>query len=93
MQEGAAGIDRGSDNAMAFPGTATAAGIVSFPEIKAMEPTTNVSLEAWLRFTKTAEDYTAAVAYGSDRGNAPFDIFFQAGGTIVAQFNTTGGDA
>jgi outer membrane protein assembly factor BamB len=90
--ESQTGLIAGSDTAMTFPGTAAAAGIVSFPEIKAMEPTTNVSLEAWLRFTKVPKTYTAAVAYGSDRGDAPFDLFFQAGGTIVAQFNTTGGD-
>jgi outer membrane protein assembly factor BamB len=92
VQENAAGLIAGSDAAMVLPGTASTAGIVSFSEIKAMEPATNVSLEAWLRFTKTPKIYTAAVAYGSDRGNAPFDIFFQANGTIVAQFNTTGGD-
>jgi outer membrane protein assembly factor BamB len=92
VQESAAGLIAGIDTAMAFPGTATAAGIVSFPEVKAMEPTTNVSLETWLQFTKLPKTYTAAVAYGSDRGNAPFDLFFQANGTIVAQFNTTGGD-
>jgi Concanavalin A-like lectin/glucanases superfamily/PQQ-like domain len=92
VQESATGLIAGSDTAMALPGTATAAGIVSFPEIKAMEPTTNVSLEVWLQFSKVPKIYTAAVAYGSDRGNAPFDIFFQSGGTIVAQFNTTGGD-
>jgi outer membrane protein assembly factor BamB len=92
VQESATGLIVGSDTAMALPGTATAAGIVSFPEIKAMEPTTNVSLEAWLQFSKVPKIYTAAVAYGSDRGDAPFDIFFQSGGTIVAQFNTTGGE-
>ena len=92
VQESATGLIAGSDTAMALPGTATAAGIVSFPEIKAMEPTTNVSLEVWLQFSKVPKIYTAAVAYGSDRGNAPFDIFFQSGGTIVAQYNTTGGD-
>ncbi|HEY6486458.1 MAG TPA: LamG-like jellyroll fold domain-containing protein [Candidatus Cybelea sp.] len=91
VQESATGLIAGSDNAMALPGTATAAGIVSFPEIKAMEPATNASLEAWLRFTKVPKIYTVAVAYGSDRGDAPFDLFFRSGGTIVAQFNTTGG--
>jgi outer membrane protein assembly factor BamB len=91
VQESTPGLIAGSDTAMVFPGTATAAGIVSFPEIKAMEPTTNVSLETWLQFAKVPKVYTAAVAYGSDRGNAPFDLFFQSGGTVVAQFNTTAG--
>ncbi len=91
VQQSAAGLIGGSDTAMAFPGTATAAGIVSFPEVKAMEPATNVSLETWLRFTKVPKTYTVAVAYGSDRAYAPYDLFFQAGGTIVAQFFTTAG--
>jgi outer membrane protein assembly factor BamB len=91
VQENAAGLIAGSDNAMVLPGTATLAGIVSFPEIQAMEPTTKVSLEAWLRFANVPKTYTVAVAYGSDRGYAPFDLFFRSGGTLVAQFNTTGG--
>ncbi|MGA9272266.1 MAG: LamG-like jellyroll fold domain-containing protein [Candidatus Cybelea sp.] len=91
VQQGVTGLIGGSDTAMAFPGTATTAGIVSFPEIKAMEATTNVSLETWLQFAKTPKTYTVAVAYGSDRAYAPYDLFFSAGGTIVAQFYTTAG--
>jgi outer membrane protein assembly factor BamB len=91
VRENAGGLIVGVDNAMVLPGTATLAGIVSFPEIKAMEPATRVSLEAWLRFTTLPKTYAVAVAYGSDRGYAPFDLFFRSGGTIVAQFNTTGG--
>ncbi|MGC1380780.1 MAG: hypothetical protein WA814_07125, partial [Candidatus Baltobacteraceae bacterium] len=91
VQESVAGLIGGSDTAMAFPGTATAAGIVSFPEIKAMESATNVSLETWLRFTKVPKIYTVAVAYGSDRSYAPYDLFFRSGGSIVAQFYTTAG--
>ena len=56
-----------------------------------MEPTTKVSLEAWLQFTSVPKTYAVAVAYGSDRSYAPFDLFFRSGGTIVAQFYTTGG--
>ncbi|MGC1379870.1 MAG: LamG-like jellyroll fold domain-containing protein, partial [Candidatus Baltobacteraceae bacterium] len=35
--------------------------------------------------------YTVAVAYGSDRSYAPYDLFFRSGGSIVAQFYTTAG--
>ncbi len=91
VQESVAGLIVGSDTAMTFPGTGTAAGIVGFPEIKAMEATTNVSLEAWLQFAKVPKIYTVAVAYGSDRVYAPYDLFFTSGGTIVAQFYTTAG--
>lgn len=91
VQEGVAGLIAGSDTAMTFPGIATAAGIVSTPQITAMQPATNVSLETWLRFKTVPKIYTAAVAYGSDRGEAPYDLYFQSGGIIVAQFNTTGG--
>ena len=56
-----------------------------------MEATTNVSLEAWLQFAKVPKIYTVAVAYGSDRAYAPYDLFFSSGGTIVAQFYTTAG--
>lgn len=92
LKEGAPGLISGSDTAMTLPGTATAAGVVSFPEIKAMEPTTNVSIETWLQFASVPKTYTVAVAYGSDRAYAPYDLFFSTGGTIVAQFYTTAGD-
>jgi len=44
VRDNAGGLITGIDNAMVLPGTATLAGIVSFPEIKAMEPTTKISL-------------------------------------------------
>jgi outer membrane protein assembly factor BamB len=91
VQENQTGLIAGSDMAMTFPGATTTAGVVSFPELKVMEPATNVSLEAWLRFTAIPKTYTTAVAYGSDRGYAPYSLFFRTGGTIVAQFYTTSG--
>jgi outer membrane protein assembly factor BamB len=91
LQEGAAGLIAGGDTAMTFPGSTTTAGVVSFSEIAAMEPKSNVSLEAWLEFTAAPKIYTTLVAYGSDRGYAPYSLFFHAGGAIVAQFYTTAG--
>ncbi len=86
VTEGVAGLIAGSDTAMSFPGGTTSAGIVSVPEVKAMEAVTKVSLEAWLRFSTIPKTYTTAVAYGSDRAYAPYSLFFRAGGQIVAQF-------
>lgn len=91
VQEGAAGLITGGDTAMTFPGSTTTAGVVSFPEIAAMEPKSNVSLEAWLEFAAVPKTYTTLVAYGSDRAYAPYSLFFHAGGAIVAQFYTTAG--
>ncbi len=91
VTENVPGLLTGADTAMTFPGGTTSTGVVSFPEVKAMEPATNVSLETWLRFTTVPKIYTTAVAYGSDRADAPYSLFFRAGGTIVAQFYTSTG--
>ena len=91
VTENVPGLLTGADTAMTFPGGTTSTGVVNFPEVKAMEPTTNVSLETWLRFTTVPKIYTTAVAYGSDRADAPYSLFFRAGGTIVAQFYTSTG--
>ena len=75
-----------SDTAMTFPGTSGASGVVSIPANAAFQPLTNVSLEAWLRFTSIPSAYTVAVAYGTDSFYAPYALFFRANGQLVAQF-------
>ncbi len=91
VQTGVAGLIAGGDTAMTFPGLTTTAGVISFPEVAALEPKSNVSLEAWLEFTTVPKIYTTAVAYGSDRAYAPYSLFFRASGSLVAQFYTTAG--
>lgn len=75
-----------SDTAMSFPGIASDAGIVSFPQNTALQPGSAVTLESWLRFATTPPLYTVVVAYGTDSFYAPYDLFFRSGGTLVAQF-------
>lgn len=90
--EGAAGLLTGStDTAMSFPGTATTAGTVTFAQNAALQPSSSVSLEAWFRFAATPATYSVVVAYGSDRAYAPYDLFFRANATLVAQFYTSAG--
>jgi outer membrane protein assembly factor BamB len=89
--QGVAGLTADGDTAMTFPGLTTTAGVVSFPEVAAMEPKSNVSLEAWLKFAAVPKTYTTLLAYGSDRGYAPYSLFFRQNGAIVAQFYTTAG--
>ncbi len=91
VQKGAAGLIAGGDTAMTFPGFKTKAGVVSFPEVAALEPKSNVSLEAWLEFTAVPRTYATVAAYGSDVSYAPYSLFFRAKGAIVAQFYTTAG--
>lgn len=91
VQQGVAGLTADGDTAMKFPGLTTTAGVVSFPEVAALEAKSNVSLEAWLKFATVPKTYTTAVAYGSDRGYAPYSLFFRTNGSMVAQFYTTAG--
>ncbi len=81
-----------SDTAMAFPGgSATSAAIVTVPKNTKLQPASAVSVEAWIRFASVPTTYAAAVSYGSDGLYAPYDLFFRAGGALVAQFYTTAG--
>ncbi len=77
--------------AMSFPGTASAAGILTTPKNTKLQPATAVSVEAWLRFTAVPAAYTMAVSYGSDLSYAPYGLFFRAAGALTAQFYTTAG--
>ncbi|MEO9170215.1 MAG: LamG-like jellyroll fold domain-containing protein [Candidatus Aquilonibacter sp.] len=80
-----------SDAAMAFPGVATAAGTVRTPQATMLQPASAVSLEAWLQFANVPATFAVAAGYGSDSSYAPYDLFFRSGGTLVAQFYTSGG--
>ncbi len=87
VTESASGLLTSSqDTAMTFPGTKASTGVVSTASIAALQPTTAVSLEAWMRFSATPALYTTAVAYGNDNNYAPYDLYFAASGKLAAQF-------
>lgn len=85
-------LSSSADAAMAFPGSKTAAGIVSAPQNTLLQPSASVSIEAWLRFSTAPSTYTVAVAYGSDSNYAPYDLYFVSG-KIAAQFYLSSGVA
>jgi outer membrane protein assembly factor BamB len=84
-------IASSTDTADTFAGLASAAGVISVPANAALQPTTSVSIEAWLRFTSMPATFTFVTGYGSDSYYAPYGLFFRAAGQIVAQFFLTGG--
>ncbi|HET9028652.1 MAG TPA: hypothetical protein VFN49_00615, partial [Candidatus Aquilonibacter sp.] len=57
----AAGLIAGTDTAMSFPGIKSASGLITYPRNSKLEAQTNVSLEAWIRFTTTPALYTVVV--------------------------------
>jgi Concanavalin A-like lectin/glucanases superfamily len=83
-------VSSASDTAMHLPGVKGASGVVSVAQSKLLQPSEAVSLEAFLRFTTVPATYTVAVAYGSDSGSAPYDLYFESG-RLVAQFNLSSG--
>ena len=83
-------LSSSSDTAMGFPGSKAASGIVSVPQTTLLQPSTAVSVEAWLRFATVPSTYTIAVAYGSDSNYAPYDLYFVSG-KIAAQFYLSSG--
>jgi outer membrane protein assembly factor BamB len=80
-----------SDAAMSFPGLASAAGVVSFPQATQLQPASAVTLEGWIRFTTTPVLYAFVTGYGSDNTESPYGFYFRSGGLIDAQFALTGG--
>ena len=84
-------VPQSSGTAMAFPGLASAAGVVSVPQNPALQPASAVALEAWIRFTALPATYAVVAGYGNDYTYAPYQLFFRAGGTIVMQFALTSG--
>ncbi|HET7815461.1 MAG TPA: LamG-like jellyroll fold domain-containing protein, partial [Candidatus Baltobacteraceae bacterium] len=92
VTKGAAGlVPTYADSAMSFSGTRSGAGTVNVPANASLQPASNVSLEAWLRFTSPPATYAVVVAYGSDSLYAPYDLFFRAGSQLVAQFYLSSG--
>jgi len=92
VTEDAAGlISTNADTAMAFPGLATAAGVVSFPQTAQLQPASAVSIEAWVRYTATPAEYAFVTGYGSDSAEAPYGFYFGSGGRIHMQLALTGG--
>lgn len=79
-----------TDAAMSFPGTASSSGVVSVPQNTALQPSTAVSFESWIRFAATPATYTVLFSYGTDQVFAPYDLYFQSG-KIIAQFYLTSG--
>ncbi|MBV9699253.1 MAG: PQQ-binding-like beta-propeller repeat protein [Candidatus Eremiobacteraeota bacterium] len=91
VKEGAPGLLlTSSDTAMSFPGQASAAGTILVPSNSLLQPTSAVSLEAWLRFPSVPVNYTVPVAYGSDASYAPYDFYFSSG-KLSAQFDLNTG--
>ena len=91
VTKGVAGlVTSSSDTALGFPATRSAAGAVVVPPSRLLQPQSAVSIETFLRFTKTPADYAVAIGYGSDYASAPYDLFFKAG-KIGAQFTLTSG--
>ncbi|HEY8313544.1 MAG TPA: LamG-like jellyroll fold domain-containing protein [Candidatus Baltobacteraceae bacterium] len=79
-----------NDAAMDFPGIRSSAGIVKFPQSSKLQPSKAVSLELLLRFPTTPANYTVPAAYGTDRGYAPYDVYF-VNGKLMAQFYLSSG--
>ncbi len=79
-----------NDAAMSFPGSGGSAGVIKVPQTTLLQPSTAVSLEAWLRFGSTPANYAVPVGYGNDNHYAPYDLYF-VGGKVVAQFELTTG--
>lgn len=89
--ENAAGlVPSMTDTAMAFPAVRTAGGIVKVPQTPILQPSSAVSMEAWIRFTSAPKSFTVALAYGSDSNSAPYALWFK-GGKIAAQFTLSSG--
>jgi outer membrane protein assembly factor BamB len=80
-----------ADTAMQFPALRSSAGVVSVPANAKLQPSTAVSLEAWLRFSSAPATYAVVVGYGSDWSYAPYDLFFRAGTALTAQFYLSSG--
>lgn len=83
-------LSTSSDTAMTFHGENNSAGVIRVAQTSKLQPSKIVSLEALLRFSATPATYTVPVAYGTDSGYAPYDLYFE-NGRIYAQFDLTSG--
>ena len=91
VTKGATGlVASSSDTALGFPGSRSAVGTVVVPPSKLLQPQSAVSIELFLRFSRTPADFTVPFSYGSDYASAPYDVYFQSG-KIGAQFTLTSG--
>jgi outer membrane protein assembly factor BamB len=91
---GAAGlVSSNTDTAMTFPGTQNASGAVVVPPSPTLQATSKVSVELFLRFSKTPANFAVPVSYGSDSTDAPYDLYFLGSGKIAAQFTLSTGVA
>ncbi|TAM77043.1 LamG domain-containing protein, partial [bacterium] len=78
------------DTSMRFPGTRGAGGVVSVPPNAKLKVSSQLTMEALLRFSTVPASNTVPLSYGSDAGYAPYDLYF-ANGHIDAQFNLSSG--
>ncbi len=79
-----------STNAMAFPGTRSAAGAIRVAATSMLQPASAVSIESLFRFAAEPANYTVLAAYGQRSGNATYELFFK-NGQIIAQFTRSSG--
>ena len=82
-----------SDTALSFPGTQSAGGAIVVPQTKILQPQTQVSVELFLRFSKTPSNFAVPISYGSDSTDAPYDLYFLGSGKVAAQFTLSTGVA
>lgn len=79
-----------SDTAIGTPGIASSGGVVKVAQNSQLQPSSAVSVEAFLKFTSTPADYTVPVEYGQRSGNAPYGWYFKSG-HLIAQFTLSTG--
>jgi hypothetical protein len=77
-----------NDTAMNFPGVRN--GFVVVPPAAALQVTTQVTMETFLRFSAAPKDFTVPLAYGSDIRLAPYDLYFRIS-KINARFHLSSG--
>jgi outer membrane protein assembly factor BamB len=85
--KGAAGlIPTSSDTAMLFSGARGAANIVVIPPNAAFQASSQVTIEASLKFSSTPALWSVPVSYGNDNNYSPYALYFYTNGTLNAQF-------
>ena len=81
-------VKSSNDTAMNFPGTRN--GFVVVPPTPVLQVQAQISMECFLKFAATPQDFSVPLAYGSDIRYAPYDLYFRVG-KINARFRTSSG--
>jgi outer membrane protein assembly factor BamB len=87
---GAPALQPALNTAASFPGLQSSTAAVKVPPSSLLQPSGQVSIEAWFEFQATPANFTVVAEYGKSAGSASYELYFK-NGAIVAQATLASG--